>query len=470
MQRRHLLKNKIRKLVTEFEERIHNETLTYFDEKELIEIISFYEREQLLHKAIDAVDIAITQYEYRIEFYLLKARLLLKDKDYANALSFLEKAESISPLETDIQLMKARVLNCMGHPLKALEILESLRLRSSRSEWIEIMLIEASVYEQLKDYDSMFDILKDALHMSPDRKDVLEKMWMAVEFSKKYDESVSLHTGLIDHDPYNAYAWYNLGHAYACLGEYEKAINALEYSFLIEEDFEMGYKDCAELCMQTCKFTKALDIYLDELKRFGPDSDILASIGECYIKIENYLDAKKYLSKAIRLDPYNDEVYYLLALCYSTQKVWKEAIKYYQKALDIEDRREEYFAGIAYAFSQINEITKADFYYRKATEAGPEQMQYWLEHANFLFRIEAFEEAINILEEAEYHTVGVELLYCKAACLFRSGLIKEALVVLEEALKEDVTRQDLLFDYAEELRNLPEVQSMIDYFIGEISL
>jgi tetratricopeptide (TPR) repeat protein len=470
MQRRHLLKTKIRKLVSEFEERTHSETLTYFDEKELIEIISFYEREQLLHKAIDAVDIALTQYEYRIEFYLLKARLLLKDKDYSNALSLLERAEAISPIEMDIQLMKARTLNSMGLPLRSLEILESLRARNSKSEWVEIMLVEALVYEQLKDYDSMFDIMKDTLKMAPSRKEALERMWMAVEFSKKYEESVHFHAQLIENDPYNAYAWYNLGHAHACLGDYEEAIEALEYSFLIEENFEMGYKDCAELCMQTCKFKKALDIYLDELKKFGPDSDILASIGECFIKIDGYANARKYLSQAVKLDPYNDEVYYLLAQCYATQEKWDTAIDFYQKALDIEDRREEYFAGIANAYSQVGEITKADYFYRKATEAGPEQMQYWLDHANFLFDIEVYSEAINVLEEAEYHTVGVELLYCKAACLFRSDQKKEALVVLEDALREDVTQQELLYQYADELRELPEVQSMIDYFIGEIPL
>ena len=470
MQRRHILKSKIRRLVSEFEERSHGDTLTYFDEKELMDIISFYEREQLLHKAIDAVDIALTQYKYRLDFYLLKARLLMKDRDFKNAIKILEEAEIISPFETDIQLMKARALNALGHSLDALNILEQTKLRISSSDMEEVMLIEAAVYEQLKDYDSMFDVLKDAVSRSPKRQDILERMWMAVEFSKKYEESVSFHRALLDKVPYNGYAWYNLGHAYACLGEYELAIDALEYSFLIEPQFEMGYKDCAEMCIQVRNHSKALDIFLEELDRFGPDSDVLASIGYCYIEMGNFSEAKNHLKKAAKLDPYNDEVFYYLGRCYFSEGDYRKAERCFMEAIEGEDRREEYFASLAHVYIQQDEITKADYYFRKATEAGPEQLEYWLDHAKFLIDQGAASVALNILEEAEYHTVGAELIYGKVVCLFRMQQNKEAFQQLECALLEDITKQSLIFQWMPELQGDTEVQAIIDYFIGEISL
>lgn len=470
MQRRRLLNQKIKRLVSEFEERTNNQLCLQFDDQELFDIISFYEKEQLLHKAIEAVDLALEQYQYRVDFYLMKVRLLLKEQDYTSAFATLEQAENISPYELDIQLMKAKTLNTIGQPIDALEILDHLRTVTAPSDWTEIMKVEASSYESLKDYDSMFDVLKDALILNPVRMDLLEKMWMAVEFSKKYAESVRFHDQLIELEPYNAYAWYNLGHAYSCQMEYQKSIDALEYSFLIDPEFEMGYKDCAELCMQTCQFEKAYEIYKEELDLFGADSDLLACLGECCIELQMHQEARHHLMKASRLDPYNDEVHYLLGRCATVDQRWKDAIRYYQKALDIEDRREEYFAGIAEAFAHTREITKADYYFRKATEAGPEQLVFWLQHARFLMDIKASSEALLILEEAEYHTVGVELTYCKAACLYRLELFDQALNVLEEALREDVCMKDLLFEYAPELKKEERVQSMIKYFIGELPL
>lgn len=470
MQRKHILKSKIRRLVSEFEERSHGDTLTYFDEKELMDIISFYEREQLLHKAIDAVDIALTHYKYRLDFYLLKARLLMKDRDYDCAIQILEEAEIISPFETDIQLMKARALNALGRSHDALAILEDIKLRISSSDIQEVMIIEAAVYEQLKDYDSMFDVLKDAVLQAPHRRDILERMWMAVEFSKKYEDSILFHKEILDQDPYNGYAWYNLGHAYACIGEYEQAIDSLEYSFLIEPQFEMAYKDCAEMCIQLRNYPKALDIFLEELDLFGPDSDVLASIGYCYIELGDYSGALNHLKKAAKLDPYNDEVFYYLGRCYFDAGSYDKAERCFLEAIEGEDRREEYFASLAMVYIEQNEITKADYYFRKATEAGPEQLQYWLDHAKFLINQNAESAALSVLEEAEYHTVGAELIYGKVVCLFKMQQPKEAFQQLELALREDITKQDLLFKWMPELQGDTEVHAIIDYFIGEITL
>ena len=43
--------------------------------------------------------------------------------------------------------------------------------------------------------------------------------------------------------------------------KYEDAIDAMEYSILIKTDFESGYLDCADLCLQINRFDQSIEIY-----------------------------------------------------------------------------------------------------------------------------------------------------------------------------------------------------------------
>lgn len=59
---------------------------------------------------MDVVDIALEQFKYRSDFYIIKAKLLLNFSKYDECLDYLEQAAVIAPFETEILLFKARVL------------------------------------------------------------------------------------------------------------------------------------------------------------------------------------------------------------------------------------------------------------------------------------------------------------------------------------------------------------------------
>ena len=120
---------------------------------------------------------------------------------------------------------------------------------------------------------------------------------MAVELTGNYLHSIKIHKDIIDINPYNFQAWYNLGHAFSCVGEYQKAIDALEYSYLINPKFEMGYLDCAEICIQTKQHEKALSIYLETFDMFGSNCDLLSSIGFCYYKLKDFKSSKSFYER-----------------------------------------------------------------------------------------------------------------------------------------------------------------------------
>lgn len=316
----------------------------------------------------------------------------------------------------------------------------------------------------------MFYSLKQVLEIDPDNNEALEQIWMSVELSKKYDESIALHKALIDNNPYSYRAWFNLGHAYSCTGEYDQAIEALEYAFIINPDFEAAYMDCAEICFQERKYEKAFAIYEESVERFGPDAETLVFMVECLMPLKRYEEAKVLLLKALTIDPYNDEVHFFLGECHHANGKFKSAIKAYNKAIKIEDRREEYHLSIAKSHEALGDIDLANHYYKKATHIASEQNQYWIEYALFAKRHRSIEAALDILNKADLFAVGADLMYHRAACMFELGLRKQALATLEEALMDDISWAQNFIDLCPQVVNDKKVKAMIRYYRGEQEL
>ncbi len=455
-------------LVNEFETMSQEGNVSFLEEQDFLKLINYYEKEFLFEKAIEVADHALSQYSFSADFHIKKAQLFLATRNSEKAMSILDQAEVFAPAELDIHLLRAKILSSLGQYTKALQLIGRIKGKASSEELSDIYLCEAQVFECLKEYDNMFESLKESLHHNPNNEEALERVWVCTELTKKYKESILFHKEIINKQPYSYLAWYNLGHAYSCTRKYEEAIESYEYSFIINEEFELGYRDCADLCFQTTNYHKALAFYKEALELFGPDSDLLADIGECYLKMDDFTNAKDYFNKASKLDPYNDEVYFYLGTCHAREDRWLSAINAYFKAIEIEDRREEYFSHLALAFSKVGEFAKAHYYYLKATEIGPEQSEIWKDHATFLLKLGEPEKALEVVEEGEYNAVGPELSYCKAACQLSMGNKKDGMETLRLALIDDIKLAPIIFEILPELKEDVPVHQLINYYMTEV--
>jgi tetratricopeptide (TPR) repeat protein len=439
----------------------------YLAEKDFCQLITYYEEEQEVSRALDVVDHAISLHSYCADFLIIKARLLLAIQKPLRALRYLDQAEIISPRELDVYLLRARVLCDLSHFETAHDILGAAKKFSVGADLVEICLCEAHLFEREKHFDRMFDALATALRIDPKNEEALEKIWWSVENSKKYHESVTFHKELLEQDAYSYLAWFNLGQGYSCTGDYEKAIEAMEYSFLINPDFETGYLDCAELCIQISRYEDALKIYQELIENFGGDSEELVKLAECEFHTGRIRECKRTLIEALKLDSYNDEAYYYLGRCFNALGNSKNAISALIKAIDLEDRREEYYAELAQAYEVSGELGKADFYYRKATETGPELDTYWFMHVRFLIAQSQFEKALDVLEEAEYQTASAELDCCKAVCLFKLKRRAKAMNTLRDALIDDFSVHATFTKMLPEMQDDREIASMLRYYQNE---
>lgn len=455
-------------IVSTFEQKLASGQQTYLDESTLQRLITYYEDELMYHKAIEVINIALDQYKFRSDLFILKARILYKLGNFTKALYNVNKAEAIAPYELDIQILKARILASNSQTIESLDLINSLKSKTHNSDLVEVYICESHLYEIMQDMDKMYDSLVNALKIAPNCEEALERIWFAVELSKRYIDSIRFHEALLEQEPYSYLAWFNLGHALSCIGEYDQAIDALEYSFIVNKQFAVGYLDCADVCYQIQNHRKALEIYKEYFDVFGYDDELLIKMSECQYELCQYEESKSTILKSIELDPYCDEAYFILAKCYVKENNWSQAIKSYLKAIAIEDLVEDYYLGLGKAFHATGAYNKAEQYLRKAALMAPEDCNYWVEYVVFLLSIRDLDKAFIVLNEASNSTYSASLLYCEFAALHFRGERVKAIGVLEEALLEDIDEHSILFEIEPEFRLNHEINSMIKYYISEI--
>ena len=333
------------------------------------------------------------------------------------AIPYIEHAERISPYESEVRILKAKALSMIGETDEARKLIAELGAIGDKKNITEIGLCESYIYEREGDYENMFLKLKDVLSISPENEEALEKINYASALSRKFEESIEFHKKLLESNPYNYLAWFNIGQTYANIGEYEEAIDTMEYSFIIKKDFESGYLDCADLCIQQNKLSQAIDIYKDYLESFDKDAYVLVNIVSCMLELGQNEEAKEYALEAVKFDPYSDEAFFLLAKIYQIEENWEAALNAYFKAIEIEDFREEYFVGLAKMYEKLGEVKKAEKYYNKTMALEPSEEEYYVDFTRFLIKQEKYTAALKVIKLSEQNVYSIDVLYMKIVCL-----------------------------------------------------
>ncbi len=454
----------LKTLVAQFEEMLFSNDSRFFDVIEFEQIIDHYENQFESKKALQAIEYALDQHAFSTTFYIRKAHILIELGKEDEAMSCLDKAQLFDSSELEIMLLRAEILTNKQCYTEAMDILQAALDGASPPDQIEILLAMANIHEDKEDYDKAFEFLKAALIRNPKCEEALDRIWLCVEFSEKYRESIALHKKIIDLEPYSYLAWYNLGHAQACLEKYQDAIPSFEYAYIINNKFEAAYRDCAACHLELKAYDKALKVFSEALEHIRPESEFYLKIGYCYEHLDDFFRAKDFYKKAIRLDPKNAEAFYQMGEVYFKEQSWKSALSAYQKAIYLQPFNSYYWEAIAETYFHLENLEKALDCYREAVTKNPFEQSHWIQYATTVLEILGSEDALHILEEAENHIPDVSIRFCKVAALIYSGLRKEAFHQLNQALTEDYSMHQSLFELFPDLLKDSELLAFIENF------
>lgn len=451
--------------MAQYEDMLAEGGIGFFEKHEFTKLLDYYERQNLTKEALEVIEHALTQHPYTANFIVRKAQFYMDENREPEALQLLEEAELFDASDMNIYLLRADILSSYDRFEEALSILDKAKFKISKSDTDELHLAYANVFEDMEDYHRMYQSLEAALLFDKKNEQALERIWLCVEMSGRYKESIKLHNLILDNDAYNSLAWSNLGQAYIGIEDYEKAAEAFDYSFTIDPNFELGYYNCAEAWMIIYNYPKAIHVLREGLGLFPKNFDFSMLLGECYEKLKEFRRAKHFYIKAAKIDGSSGKVFFRLGECYAQEDRWVHALSAYENAMRLENKNPKYIAAVAEANYQLDNNVIADEWFKEALVLDTNNTDLWVQYISFLIALDAFSEAYKAIDLAEEYCGDLEIQCCKVAAYYQHHHRKEAIIILQSMMMEYEESGELLFELFPELKEEMPIVDCINRFL-----
>ncbi|HTL07907.1 MAG TPA: tetratricopeptide repeat protein [Chitinophagaceae bacterium] len=428
-------KEELRELLRQYQNLKSGRAHSFLDEDSFEKIIDHYDEAEDLSMALEAVDLATTQYPYSSSLHLKKADLLIATRRYADALSILDKAEILDSSDINLYILKTDAYLALDQQEKAVVILENALQHFEGEERIDLLFELADVYDDYEEFDKIFDCLKLILEQDPINEEALYKICFWTDFTGRNEESIKLHKQIIEDYPYSELAWFNLAAAYQGIKLYEKAIDAYKYALVIDEKFDYAYRNMGDAYIRLRKYKDAIEVLEKVLELSRPEEVIYEAIGYCFDRMKNYAQARFYYRKATHLNQGNSKLYYKIARTYINEQQWPQAVKQLDTAMQIHRNYPDYNLAMGECKMNLGDIKEAIQCFSVVVRARPKNVAGWQALICCLYIAEFYDEATEQVLAALKHTENKPLfLYYYSAVCFASGKSKEGLLELERAL------------------------------------
>ena len=462
--------NRLKTLVGKFENLSQNQENCFLTKAEFLLLTDYFEYERFPDQALEVIDYGISKFKKSPNLLVRKTRLLLYNYGNEQAISFLNQLADSCLKPSQVDILRLEVLIAEGQIDIALPVISTLKYKYQYTGKIlsEVFYLEAIAYEKLDHYDKSFVALSEVLCVNPNHQDALGKIWMTTELSRKSKEGILLNKFLLKREHYSAISWFNIAHAYYSELDYEKAVEAFEFSIIINEDFESAYLDLAEVCMLLGMFQKATQYLKIAFERFEINElERFIQFGESLIMSGEFRTAREPLQAGLIIDDGDPDLLYLLGETYRLDGKYALAIQNYKLALEVEYCRDDIHKSLGKTYFFMAEFEKAQFHFEIAIENDPFHSGYRSELASFFLNIGEVGSCEKVLAEAVEELPDVELLYHYAAILLSVGKEKEGLEILGNALKENFFLRNEIYEFAPELVGNLQVEAIIEYYRGE---
>ena len=185
-------------------------------------------------------------------------------------------------------------------------------------------------------------------------------------------------------------------------------------------------------------------------------------MGYCWEKQKNFQRARYYYRQASQLSPQDDSIFYKIGETYSREKQWEKAVKSYSVALHLDKDNASYCMAIGNCLMEMDVKSEALVCYLNAVRLKPGSKTTWVALIRGLYLTGYYDEALTQLEVAREHCGDKgDFYYYHSACLFELGKSKEALLLLEKALRMSPTRIKTFTDLNPEFLLRSAVAEMI---------
>lgn len=429
--------------LSKFELMLKTNSVYFFDSNEFEEIILFYVDNGKFSLAKKAIQLGLSQHPTSVALKLIHVELLILDDKLELAEKILDQLQDIEPSNDEIYIQKATIYSKKGNHFKAVEALQTALIFAE--DEAEILSMIGMEYLYLDDFDTARFNFAKSLDIEYENYSSLYNVIYCYDMLEQHNEAVDYLIKYVDKEPYSEIAWHQLGRQYYIISKYQKALEAFDYSILIDENFIGAHLEKAKVLEELERYEEAIDFYHKTMELDTPTSFAYLRIGKCFEELKKPQKAIDFYNKTVNEDPLLDKGWLALTEIYIKNKNFHKALFYIKKALSIDEENNLYWHKFAEINLNLNLFEEASRAYYKCIGLQDDRLEVYIALADVLHFLGEFHEAIQVLFDAnENYKDDAEITYRLAGLHFLIQKDKEGFFFLEKSLKNDFEYQSVI--------------------------
>ncbi|MBC8415034.1 MAG: tetratricopeptide repeat protein [Candidatus Cloacimonetes bacterium] len=186
---------------------------------------------------------------------------------------------------------------------------------------------------QEEDYNGAIQIFTDVINIIPDSTISYRLMALSYEKLEDTENSIRYFIKTVELDSTDIIARLKLANYYFNVKKYEEAGNMFLEAAGLEPENPDNFYNTGLAFMNAKKDSLAYNAFMESYKLSSPNMDVLVTLSNLALKMDNNVESTKYLQEAVDLDREDGEVNYpeyVSTLCYKLYGIKKfdELIKY----------------------------------------------------------------------------------------------------------------------------------------------
>lgn len=449
-------------LLKQFEKANANSELINFTEEEFEDIIYYYLQNNQAQLALEACEMALRLYPFSSEFCLSKADAHLELGELDEAESFLINNFKIDKSDVDYYILLSEVYVMRNSLDKAKDICYE-GIEKCKESLDEIYLHLAEIYDHQGEYNEVIALLENAIAINPANDDAIYLYSITMTILDRVPEKIAYFQSILDKDPFSEFAWYYIAIAYREAGEYDKAIEALEYLSAIDEENNI-LPDLAQVFYDSKQYKQAIDCFKEIEAKEELDYIACLTLAKCYKELGEIYKAKRYFKESLSLDDNNEDAYFELALLFYFERNHKAALPLINKALEkIKDMPHflELKADILIGLENVDEACEL---YKDIIQLNNSTSYYLGKFAYVTAMRYGLPAAIQILDNGLIEHNYPVLHYHKAILYFLFEKEEKGFEEFAAGLASDYASHTVVFDKLPHLAENKMIQSLIELY------
>ena len=257
-------------------------------------------------------------------------------KDYARAAE--EYAKYLLTLPADPVPAQVRLGMCAmetGHYDRAAAAFQEALKGQPRDYQTNYNL--AIAYQKAKQYEKAEEVLKRLIQFYPeDAVSYYSTILRMYDEAGMNDKAIDAARKVMELDPKNHIAIYNLGVMYQKLKRYDEAIATFQQSLTIKPDFENAWYSIGRCTSDQKKYRESIEAFKKFCEIVPDSAEGWLFVGMNYMYLKDFAGAVDPLQKCIALRPDYGAAIYNLGITYINLKAYDSAREAYQKLVGVD--------------------------------------------------------------------------------------------------------------------------------------